>query len=96
MHNRILLLILLVIGGCSQPEKTPNRAARLSGKSLTETIQENRERLLSISGVINVQADDCGVDSCIKIIVRKKTEMLVNQLPPMLETWRVDLVEGGN
>ena len=96
MLNRTIFLILIVIGGCAQPDNAPNRAGRPSGKTLTETIQENRDHLLSISGVLNVQAGDCGLDSCIKIVVRKKTEMLVNQLPPMLETWRVDVVEGGN
>lgn len=96
MHNKFILLLLVVIGGCAQPDNAPNRASHPSGKSLTETIQENRQRLLSIPGVIKIAAGDCGVDSCIKIVVQKKTEILVNQLPPMLETWRVDVVEGGN
>lgn len=95
MKSTIIFAILIVMIGCSQPDKAPNRTERLSGKSLTETIQENRQHLLSISGVIKVEAGDCGVDSCIKIVVQKKTEMLVNELPVMLETWRVDVVEGG-
>ena len=96
MKFTMIFAILLLIGGCSQPDKAPNRTARISGKSLTETIQENRQHLLSISGVIKVEAGDCGVDSCIKIVVQKKTELLVNQLPPMLETWRVDVVESSH
>ena len=96
MHKLILILMLVVIGGCAKPENAPNRAGRITGKTLSETIQENRDRLLQISGVLNVQAGDCGVDSCIKITVQKKTEMLVNEIPPMLETWRVDVVEAVN
>ncbi len=48
---------------------------------------------MGISGVLSVEAGDCVPDSCIMVTVAKKNEMLVNQIPPMLETWRVDVVE---
>jgi len=96
MLNRIIILTLLMLASCAKPENAPDRANRMSGKSLGETIEENRARLLSMPGVISVQAGDCGQDSCIKVTVQKKTEILMNQLPPMLETWRVDVAEAGN
>ena len=85
--------ILLMLTGCAQPENAPNRTANQTGKTLAETIQENRQRLLAISGVLSVEAGDCVPDSCIKVTVAKKNEMIANQIPPMLETWRVDVVE---
>ena len=93
MKKTFVFIILLVLTGCAQPEKAPNRADKITGKTLTETIQENQQHLLSVSGVIRIEAADCGIDSCIRIVVDKKTEMLVNQLPAMLETYRVDVVE---
>ncbi len=89
------VLVAFYTTGCGggEPEKKPNRVEHLSGKTLTETIQENRQRLLSIPGVIRVEAGDCSIDSCIKVYVQKKTEMVMTQLPAMLETWRVEIVE---
>jgi hypothetical protein len=93
MKTLMIAAAVIVLAGCAKRERGPNRVERLSGKTLTETIQENRGRLLSIPGVIDVQAGDCGTDSCIKVFVEKKTEMLTSELPLMLETWRVDIVE---
>ncbi len=93
MKALFILFVLIALAGCAKPAKTPDRAERVSGKTLTETIQENRQHLLSIPGVVSVEAGDCGTDSCIKVIVEKKTAMLTSELPLMLETWQVDVVE---
>ena len=88
--------LLAFLFGCAKPEKTPDRAGHISGKTVAETIQESRQRLLSIPGVIEVKPGICDADSCIKVVVEKKTEILISQIPLMLETWRVDIVEGGS
>jgi len=91
----VLLISALVgaAGGCKQPEKAPNRTERIGGKSLSETIEDNRHRLLSIPGVVEIEAGMCGVDSCIKVLVEKKTAMIETQIPLMLETWPVEVTE---
>ena len=86
-------VLLVILIGCTKPEKSSNRVEHLSGKTIGETILENRQHLLSIPGVLKVEPGICGADSCIKIFVEKKTAMLVSELPLMLETWQVDVVE---
>ncbi len=82
--------------GCGgEQQKKPDRVEHIAGKTIAETITENRQRLLSTPGVVKVEPGDCGVDSCIKVYVEKKTDILLTQLPMMLETWRVDVVEIG-
>ena len=88
--------LLAFLSGCAKPEKTPDRVERLSGKTVAEAIQESRQRLLSIPGVIEVMPGICGADSCIKVVVEEKTEILTSQIPLMLETWRVDVVVRGS
>ena len=96
MRQIFFLSILVLLFGCAKPEKTPDRAGHISGKTVAETIQESRQRLLSIPGVIEIMPGLCDVDSCIKVVVEKKTEILISQIPLMLETWRVDVVERGS
>ena len=61
--------------------------------TLSETISENRTRLLSIPGVLKVEGADCGIDSCIRVTVDHKTAILNAQIPMMLETYQVNVVE---
>ena len=85
--------LLLFVTGCAKPDHPANRTEHPGGKTLSETIAENTPRLLSIEGVVRVAPGDCGMDSCIKVFVDKKTEILVSQIPMMLETWQIDVVE---
>ena len=85
--------LIVSAGGCGKTEEPQHRAGHLGGRTLAETIADNRPHLLSIPGVLNVEAGDCGVDSCIKVFVAKKTSILTAQIPLMLETWQVDVVE---
>src|ERR1041385_181746 len=95
----IILAIALNATSCTQSGKEapdrPSRTGRMSGKTLAETIADNRTPLLSLPGVLKVEAGDCETDSCIKVFVDKKTEILASQIPLMLETWRVEIVESG-
>jgi hypothetical protein len=84
---------LVFLAGCAKPDRPANRTEHLGGKTLSETISENAPHLLSIEGVVKIVPGDCGIDSCIKVVVDKKTEILVSQIPMMLETWQVDVVE---
>jgi len=95
----IVLAVILNCTSCTDTGKKasnrPNRTERISGKTLAETIADNLMHLLSLPGVLKVEAGDCETDSCIKVFVDKKTEILASQIPLMLETWRVDVVESG-
>ena len=82
-----------LLQGCKPTARQPNRTERISGKSLSETIADHREHLLSIPGVVRVEPGTCGADSCVKVYVEKKTAMIVTQIPLMLETWQVDVIE---
>lgn len=95
----IFAAILPCALSCTDTEKKSsnrtNRTEHISGKTLAETIAGNQMHLLSLPGVIKVEAGDCETDSCIKVFVEQKTAMLASQIPLMLETWRVDVVERG-
>lgn len=85
--------VLVFILGCGQSDRKQNSTEHLGGRTLAETIADNRPHLLSIPGVLKVEEGDCGIDSCIKVFVAKKTAILTAQIPHMLETWQVDVVE---
>jgi hypothetical protein len=87
---------MLGCGESKQKTEQPNRAARITGKSISETIAENRQRILSIPGVVKIEPGSCILDSCIKVYVVKKNNMMVMQIPSMLGTWRVDIVQARN
>jgi len=98
MNSLIVTLLLLCLApgmfsGCAKGEKQPNRTGSIMGKSLSETIADHQQHLLSLAGVHRVEPGMCGRDSCIKVYVEKKTPMLEAQIPLMLETWQVDVVE---
>jgi hypothetical protein len=85
----------LLLSGCGVDRQGhPNRSEHLTGKTLTETLEENRAHLLSLPGVLKVEPADCGVDSCIKVTVSNKDVITMNQLPQMLETFQVQVVQG--
>lgn len=84
---------ITTLAGCAKSEPQKNRTAHLGGNTLAETIADNRARLLAIQGVLKVEAADCGIDSCIKVTVDHKTAILNAQIPMMLETYQVNVVE---
>ena len=89
-------VVMLCLVSCTKVEEKPvrpNRTESMMGKTLTETIAEHRQHLLSLPGVLKVEAGDCDRDSCIRVYVAKKTSTLINQIPPMIETWQVEIVE---
>ncbi len=88
--------LIVFLTGCIKSEPAKNRTEHLGGKTLAETIAENTPHLLTIPGVVKVAPGDCGIDSCIKVYVARKTEILAAQIPMMLETWQVDVVETAN
>ena len=100
---RVLSCAMLLCGvavvclvSCAKVEEKPfrpNRTESIMGKTLTETIAEHRNHLLSLPGVLKVEAGNCDKDSCIRVYVAKKSSTLINQIPAMIETWRVDVVE---
>jgi hypothetical protein len=89
----LFLFAVLALSGCAKREQQQQRTVHIGGKSLAETIAENRARLLAIPGVLNVEGADCGIDSCIKVTVEHKTAIINAQIPMMVETYQVTVVE---
>ncbi len=87
-----LLVACLVISGCAQKEE-PRPEKRLDGLSIEQTVEQHRAHLLAISGVTAVEIGKCNDMPCIQVKVEKKTPLLENQIPRMLETWHVEIVE---
>lgn len=83
---------LFLLSGCAQKEE-PKREKRLDGLSIEETLEQHRSHLLAISGVTAVEIGKCNDSPCIQVKVEKKTPILENQVPRMLETWSVEIVE---
>src|SRR5260370_16769 len=84
---------IAALTGCTKSEQPKQRTAHLGGKSLAETIADNRAHLLSIPGVLKVEGADCGLDSCVKVTVEHTTAIVNAQIPMMLETYQVNVVE---
>jgi hypothetical protein len=81
-----------LIAGCGKEERQ-NRTPRLGGKTLSETVANSRPGLLTIAGVVKVEQGVRGTDSCIKVFVTNKTAVLTAQIPLMIDSWPVDIVE---
>lgn len=86
------LCLAMLVSGCGGQNRS-HRVDSITGKTASETVRENRRHLLSIPGVKDVFAGDCGSDSCITVVVEKKTPVLNDEIPAMLETFRVQVVE---
>ena len=65
----------------------------MDGVSIEQTLEEHRKQLISIPGVLGADIGDCRGSPCIQVKVEKKTPILENQIPRMLETWNVEIVE---
>jgi hypothetical protein len=73
----------------------PQPQQRLTGKTIEEVLKENTPHLMSIPGVVGTAIGECNNNPCIKVLVDKKTAILQQQIPSMLETWQVEIVESG-
>ena len=80
----------LLLFGC---QGNPNPQNRITSKSIEEVLEENRPHLMTIQGVVGTSIGECGGNPCIKVLVEKKTPVLQQQIPSMLETWQVEIVE---
>ena len=87
-----VMFILLTLLGC---QGAPQPSPRLTGKPIEEVLKENTPHLMSISGVVGTAIGECNGNPCIKVLVEKKTLILQQQIPSMLETWQVEIVETG-
>ena len=74
-----------------QPQPQP----RLTGKPIDEVLKENTPHLMTITGVVGTAIGECNHTPCIKVLVEKKTPIIMQQIPSMLETWQVEIVESG-
>ena len=86
----LILLFVLQFGGC---QGNPQPEHRITSKSIDEVLQENRPHLMTIQGVVGTSIGDCNGNPCIKVLVDKKTPIIQQQIPSMLETWQVEIVE---
>jgi len=89
----VILLLAVLLGGC---QGNPQPEHRITSKSIDEVLQENRPHLMTIQGVVGTSIGDCNGNPCIKVLVEKKTPILQQQIPSMLETWQVEIVEKGS
>jgi|ERR1041385_307097 hypothetical protein len=67
----------------------------MASKSIEEVLKENTDHLMKIPGVVGTGIGEYEGKPCIKVLVVKKTPVLQNQIPMMLETWRVVIEETG-
>jgi hypothetical protein len=88
----VLVVACLAISGCA-PKEEPQPEKRLDGLSIEQTVEQHRAHLLEISGVTAIEVGKCNDMPCIQVKVEKKTPLLENQIPRMLETWHVEIVE---
>ena len=86
----IIICCLLFMFGC---QGNPNPPNRITSKSIEEVLEENKPHLMTIQGVVSTSIGECNGNPCIKILVEKKTPILQQQIPSMLETWQVEIVE---
>ena len=90
---RIVIVCLIVyMLGC---QGNPNPEKRLTGKAIEDVLKENTPHLMTIQGVVGTAIGECGGNPCIKVLVEKKTPIIQQQIPSMLETWQVEIVETG-
>lgn len=87
------ILMAMTLIGC-QPKPQPQ--PRLTGKPIDEVLKEYAPHLMTIQGVVGTSIGECNGNPCIKVHVVKNTIILQQQIPSMLETWQVEIMETGN
>ncbi len=92
MSLHIVLFTSFTLYACQGP---PQPKPRLTGKTVEEVLAENTPHLMSIEGVVGTSIGECNGNPCIKVLVEKKTLILQQEIPSMLETWQVEIVEKG-
>jgi hypothetical protein len=90
----MFIVMSIIAAGC-KPQAQPQPQPRLTGKPIDEVLKENTPHLMSIAGVVGTAIGDCSGNPCIKVLVAKKTDILRQQIPSMLETWQVEIIESG-
>lgn len=64
-------------------------------KSIGEVLRENREKLMSIPGVVGTAEGICDDKPCIKVYVAEKTAEIEKKIPASLDGYPVEVQETG-
>ena len=91
-------LLWLVVGvvGCGQPAAEAGEGgAPMAEKSIDQVLQEQRDSLMGLPGVVGIALGLCSGELCIKVYVAKKTTDLLKQIPAQIEGYTVDVQETG-
>ena len=67
----------------------------MPNKSLEEILQEYTDSLMTMSGVVGTAQGLCDGEPCMRVLVIKKSDELMGQIPPMIEGYPVDVQETG-
>ena len=64
-------------------------------KPIEDVLKEHTDSLMSLPGVVGTAQGECSGEPCIRVLVVEKTAELLEQIPPEIEGYTVDVLETG-
>jgi hypothetical protein len=84
----IFMAICLTVTGCKTAGEDKT-GATMSDTTIEEVIKEHAKELMSLPGVVGVGEGLCGNNPCIKVMVIERTPKLNNEIPDVLNGYKV-------
>jgi hypothetical protein len=90
------LALLSAAAACkSQPSNRQEDDGQMPSQTIEEVLRQHTEEWMAIRGVVGTGIGQCDGESCIRIMVDRKTDELTARLPKTAGGYRVDIVETG-
>lgn len=86
------LLLLYAIAGMAQAaSETARNAGKNMKKSIDQVFQEQRGRIMGISGVVGTGIGLCGERPCIKVYTSQPASALAGKLPGSIDGYVIEI-----
>ena len=93
-----VLMVSTVLAGCvppapgaGQPTASPLVTSTPSSTEIEAVLDQHRDELMRLPGVVGVGIGGCDGQSCLKVLVEERTPELESQIPEQLEGFKVDI-----
>ena len=86
----VMFLAALMACAVSITEATPTEVP-LDPKTIQDTLVEHTFELMLLPGVLGVGIGECGEVPCIKVLIVRESEELIQRLPSTLNGYAVDV-----
>lgn len=86
-----LLLPLCVTVGMAQTVTEPAQDTDMTTRSIEQVLRDQRDRIMSVHGVVGTGIGLCGERPCIKVYTSEPASALAEKLPGNIDGYTIDI-----